>query len=87
MYKDILDESWYVQQIKQEGERRGLQEGMLNVIQARFPAVVSFVEQPIKDMSDLPTLRQLLVKFSLAQTAEEALQAFSNLQTAENKHQ
>jgi hypothetical protein len=74
MYKDILEDSWVVQEERREGELRGLHLAVQDVIQARFPEILPFVKKQIADIQDTEILRRLIVKMSTAQTAEEALQ-------------
>ncbi len=74
VYKDILEDSWVVQEQRREGELRGLHLAVQDVIQARFPEILPFVKKQMEGIEDTEILRRLNVKMSTAQTAEEALQ-------------
>ncbi len=74
VYKDILEDSWVVQEQRREGELRGLHLAVQDVIQARFPEILPFVKKQMDGIEDTEVLRRLNVKMSMAQTAEEALQ-------------
>ena len=74
MYKDILEDSWVVQEQRLEGELRGLHLALQDVIQARFPEILPYAKKQMEGIEDSEVLRHLNVKMSMAQTAEEALQ-------------
>ena len=74
MYKDILEDSWVVQEQRREGELRGLHLAVQDVIQARFPEILPYAKKQMEGIEDSEVLRHLNVKMSTAQTAEEALQ-------------
>jgi hypothetical protein len=74
MYKDILEDSWVVQEERLEGELRGLHLAVQDVIQARFPEILPYAKKQMEGIGDTELLRRVNVKMSMAQTAEEALQ-------------
>jgi hypothetical protein len=74
VYKDILEDSWVVQEQRREGELRGLHLAVQDVIQARFPEILPYAKKQMEGIEDSEVLRHLNVKMSMAQTAEEALQ-------------
>ena len=74
VYKDILEDSWVVQEQRREGELRGLHLAVQDVIQARFPEILLYAKKQMESIEDSEVLRHLNVKMSTAQTAEEALQ-------------
>lgn len=94
VYKDILDESWAVQEWKAEGvikgkaegiiegeikgEIKGLHEALLDIFQARFPEIVSVARPEIDAIQDARLLRDVLVQTSLVQTPKEALLVLFN---------
>jgi predicted transposase YdaD len=89
VYKDILDDSWAVQEWKAEGEAKGLVKGriegriegkieglhqaLLDIFHVRFPEI-DVRMMKIDSIQDTELLRNLIVKTSLAQTAGEALE-------------
>jgi len=74
MYKDILEDSWVVQEERREGELRGLHQAVLDVIQARFPEILPYAKKQMEGIEDTEILRRAIVKMSTVQTAEESLQ-------------
>ncbi len=74
MYKDILDDSWVVQEERQQGELRGLHQALLDIVQARFPEILPYTKKQTEGIEDTEILRRLIVKMSTVPTAEEALQ-------------
>jgi hypothetical protein len=74
MYKDILEDSWVVQEERREGELRGLHQAVLDVIQARFPEILPYAKKQMEGIEDTEVLRRTIVKMSTVQTAEESLQ-------------
>lgn len=74
VYKDILEDSWVVQEERLEGELRGLHLAVQDVIQARFPEILPYAKKQMEGIGDTELLRRMNVKMSMAQTAEEALQ-------------
>ena len=75
MYKDILEDSWVVQEERQEGKREGLYQAVIAVVQARFPEIVDLTKKQIDGVVDPQSLQDLLVKISLAQNIQDAVQA------------
>jgi hypothetical protein len=72
VYKDILEDSWVVQEERLEGELRGLHRAIVKVVQARFPEIVDLTKKQIEGVEDPESLQDLLVKISLAQNVEDA---------------
>ncbi len=85
MYRDILEDSWVVQEERREGELRGLHLAVLDVIQVRFPEIVSYAKKQVDGIEDTEILRRLNVKMSTVQTAEEALQYLITLAKEEKR--
>jgi flagellar biosynthesis/type III secretory pathway protein FliH len=71
---DILRETWAYQEIMQEGELRGLHQAVEDVIQERFPEILLYAKKQLEGIQDVKALRHLIVKMSIAQTADEALE-------------
>jgi hypothetical protein len=74
VYRDILEDSWVVQEERREGELRGLHLAVLDVIQARFPEILPYAKKQLEGIDETEILRHSIVKMSTVQTAEEALQ-------------
>jgi hypothetical protein len=72
MYKDILEDSWVVQEERREGKLDGLRRALLAVVHARFPEIVDLTKKQIEGVEDPELLQDLLVKISLAQNVEDA---------------
>ena len=85
VYKDILEDSWVVQEQRREGELRGLHLAVQDVIQARFPEILPYAKKQMEGIEDSEVLRHLTVKMSTAQTAEEALQYLFTVGNEKNK--
>ena len=75
MYRDILEDSWVVQEERREGKRDGLRQALLAVVQARFPEIIDLMKKQIDGVEDPESLQDLLVKISLAQNVEDATMA------------
>jgi hypothetical protein len=75
VYKDILEDSWVVQEERQEGKREGLYQAVIAVVQARFPEIVDLTKKQIDSVVDSNSLQDLLVKICLVQDVQEAVQA------------
>ncbi len=71
---DILRETWAYQEIMQEGEVQGLHRAVEDVIQERFPEILPYAKKQLEGIQDVEVLRRTIVKMSMMQTAEEALQ-------------
>src|SRR6266567_7510632 len=56
----------------QQGLQQGLQEGILDVVIERFPELMRLAQERIVAVNKSETLRNLLVKMSVAQNMEEA---------------
>lgn len=77
-----------------EGREKGLHEGELqalrgvitDVVQERFPSLVTLVSSHIQKIEDAALLRRLNVKLSSAQTAQEAEQAFKAIVKDAQQH-
>ena len=89
MYQDILRDTDIYQMIIQEGIEKGVEKGiqqqqqqdlqdlrlsLLRIIQARFPKLAGFATEQTSNVTDLATLRELIVNISISQTPEEARQ-------------
>ena len=85
MYRDILEDSWVVQEERLEGALRELRQAVLDVIRARFPEIVPYAKKQIDGVEDTEMLRRLIVKMSIVQTAEEALQYLITLAKEEKR--
>ncbi len=72
MYRDILEDSWVVQEERREGKRDGLRQAILAVIHARFPEIVDLTKKKIEGVENPELLQGLLVQISLAQSVEDA---------------
>jgi hypothetical protein len=72
MYKDILEDSWVVQEERQEGKREALYQALLAVVQGRFPEIVDLTKKQIDGIAEPESLQDLLVKISLAQNVQDA---------------
>jgi len=75
VHKDILEDSWVVQEERREGALRGLHQALLAVVQARFPEIVDLTKKQIDGVVDPQSLQDLLVEISLAQNIQDAVQA------------
>ncbi len=74
MYRDILEDSWVVQEERREGAVRGLRRAVLDIIQARFPEIHPYAKKQIDVLEDTDALHRFVVKMSTAASEEEALQ-------------
>jgi len=84
MYQDILQESWVYQETKLEGKLEALQKAILNIVQTRFPAMLSITKQQIDGIKNEEILQHLLLKIGLSQNADEALEALVEAKKASN---
>lgn len=82
MVRNILRDAWAYQEIKKEGLLEGRQEALqeqrrtlLEIVQARFPALESQARKKADAINKLAALRSLIVQVSLAQNEEAAKQA------------
>ena len=85
MSKDILRETWAYQEIMKEGELKARHQDVLDVIQARFPEILSYAKKQLEGVEDTELLRRLNVKMSTLQTAEEALQFLFSVGNGERR--
>ena len=95
---DILEDSWGYQELtaqaRQKGFDKGLHEGelqarrdaVLDIVQDRFPPLVTLVSAHIQNIEDTTLLRRLNVKLSAAQTVQEAEQTFRALVKDAQQH-
>ena len=83
--KDILEDSWVVQEERREGAVQGLHEAVQDVIQARFPEILLYAKKQMEGIEDTELLRRLIMKMSTVLTAEEALQYLFTLDNAKSK--
>lgn len=85
MYRDILEDSWVVQEERLEGKLQGLHQALVKVVQARFPEIVELTKKQIDGVVDPESLQDLLVKISLAQNVQDATLALFALDETKNK--
>ena len=85
MYKDMLDDSWVVQEERQEGKLEGFQQALLKIVQRRFPEMVDLTKQQIDGVEDPELLEDLLVNISLAQNVQDAISALFALEKTERR--
>jgi hypothetical protein len=91
---DILEESWAYQEMVKKGLEKGLKKGelqaqretLLDIVQARFPELVSLTKKQTSITKDPQLLRHLTVKISTVQTANEAEQLLLALSKEQKKH-
>ena len=88
---DILEDSWVYQELMAKGLQKGFDKGLhegelqarrgavLDIVQDRFPSLVTLVSTHIQNIEDTALLRRLNVKLSAAQTGQEAEQTFRSL--------
>ena len=87
--EDILEDSWGYQELTAKALQKGLHQGelqarrdaVLDIMQDRFPSLVTLVSSHIQNIDDTTLLRRLNVKLSAAQTVQEAEQTFRALAT------
>ena len=94
MYQDILRDTDIYQMIMQEGIEKGIQQqqqdlqdlrlSLLRIIQARFPKLAGFATEQTSNLTDLATLRELIVNISISQTPEEARQYLTEVGNKNN---
>jgi predicted transposase YdaD len=93
MYRDILEDSWVYQEVKQqaiaegkaEWKAEGKAEGrieigqriLLAVIQRRFPDILGNASKLIVGITDATVLEEVAVTINVAQTPQEAMQALN----------
>ncbi len=82
MLDDIIRETWFYQDIYEEGKEESMQEfrlAVLDVIQEHFPEIIELAKTQIEPIKDSIVLRRLIVKMSAAQTADKAGQYIEEL--------
>ena len=82
MLDDIIRETWFYQDIYEEGKEESMQEfrlAVLDVIQEHFPEIIELAKTQIEPIKDSIVLRRLIVKMSAAQTADKARQYIEEL--------
>ena len=83
MYQEIFRDSWFYQEILQEGEERGIEKGreegrerfrgaVVQAVKQRFPALEKLASQQTARLTDLDTLNVLLISIIAAQDEEAA---------------
>jgi predicted transposase YdaD len=88
MFQDALRTSWAYQEIMEEGVEKGLQEQrltLLEIVHSRFPDIEPLAKKVGETITDLATLRRLIVNISLAQTEESARQALLEFDKSRSK--
>ena len=85
MYKDIFEDSWVVQEERQEGKLEGFQQALLKIVQRRFPEMVDLTKKQIDGVEDPELLEDLLVNISLAQNVQDAIRALFALEKTERR--
>ncbi|HKV58647.1 MAG TPA: hypothetical protein VJO32_10205 [Ktedonobacteraceae bacterium] len=83
IFEDELDfELWTIMKYYKgfrKGELYALHGAIVDIVQDRFPSLVTFVSNHIKNIDETTLLRRLNVKLSGAQTVQEAEQTFRSL--------
>lgn len=92
MLEDILRDSWVYQDILKEGLEEGREEGLqtmrlaiLDIVQARFPAIVDVVKKELDGIHDPTLLRRLTFKVGTAADAHEASRALFRIAQGEEE--
>jgi flagellar biosynthesis/type III secretory pathway protein FliH len=84
MLKDILEESWTYQRIKEEGREEGQLQGqrqaLLLLIQTRYSALVQLAEDVCNAIRILEELQDLFQKVLLANDEQEVRQLLMSVQ-------
>lgn len=91
---DMLEDSWAYQEMTAEARQKGIRQGelqalrsvVLDIVQERFPSLVTLVSNHIQNIEDTTLLRRLSVKISAAQTVQEAQQTFRALVKDAQQH-
>lgn len=75
---DILKETpiykVMTREAREEGRQEGLQQALLSIVAERFPRLVGLAKKQMAVIEEPEVLQFLVVKLSVAQTAEEAKQ-------------
>lgn len=81
MYREILEDSWVYQEVKQQALAAGKAESgqriLLAIIQRRFPDILGEASQLIVGITDAKVLEELAVTVSVAQTPQEVIHALN----------
>ena len=86
MYRDILEDSWVVQEERREGAVRGLHQTVVKLVEAHYPEIVELAKKQIDGIQNPEVLQDLILKISFAQNVQEAVQAlFASDQMKSNK--
>ena len=83
MLDDILEESWFYQEIRRKGIEEGREEErqrriqeqrdtVVSFVQMRFPELVPLAEQHLPFIHDPEELHNLILKLFAVQTVDEA---------------
>ncbi len=83
--RDVLEESWAYQEMKQQGLTEGLEKGkrealgrtLMSFVQKRFPDVVPLAEKHIAVTKDPEVLQHIIDELFAVQTTEEARHVLS----------
>src|SRR5579884_65185 len=86
MLEDILEESWFYQEMVEKGLAKGRQQGLqqelqklrkilVDITDERFPEIGQETLSQVQTLNDEDVLHRLIVKMSLAKSAQEAEQA------------
>ncbi len=86
-FEEIFQDSWFYQEIWGKGRQLGfaegfakgleqareaMRQGIVDMVQARFPDMAEMAQQRLETVHDAEALGQLIVKIAIASTAEEA---------------
>ncbi len=84
MFHDLIRDTWVYEEFGQEyfekglsqglekGEIRGIRQGILAVVQVRFPGLGKIARAKVEQINSLPLLQDLLDRISQVQTIQEA---------------
>ena len=94
MFQDILRESWFYQEIFEEGVEKGREEGrlqgqremLLMLVQSRFPELEALAKQQSEGITNPELLPPVNFKLLAAQTIEEARQILLSINKSKTKH-
>jgi hypothetical protein len=90
MFQDILRESPIYQEIVEQGLEKGKIQGqremLLDLVQMRFPELLTLAKQQTDGITDPGVLSSLNHKLFVAQTVEEARQVLLGIERGGTKH-
>ena len=66
MYNNLWDQSPIIQRMKAASKAEALQDGIINVVTARFPFLVDLARKKVVQINDPEKLNSLLVQISTA---------------------